>query len=301
MRTAPPTAYLVTESDAGLRLDTFLARRAGMGRRGARRLAGNARVNGRRARPAHVLASGDEVLIPSSEEAPPDLDVLRKSEQLLVLNKPAGLPTVALAGQTGDSMAARVAAADPEFVPPGPPLESGIVHRLDTGTSGVLLAARTNSLWEALRQQTRDHVWAKTYLCVVEGELTANTEIQLAIGQHPKSNRRMLGVPDPVKWQRYSARMASSRVEPVTATDQQTLLRVHTSAGLRHQVRIHLASIGHPVLNDPLYGKLLGQNLPGHYLHGESIRWIDPTSGNMHTEVAPVPHWWPGWATGALP
>ena len=301
MRTAPPTAYLVTESDAGLRLDTFLARHANMGRRGARRLAGNARVNGRRARPAHVLIAGDQVQIASIEETPPDLDILRSSEQLLVLNKPAGLPTIALAGQTGDSMAARVAAADPEFRPPGPPLESGIVHRLDTGTSGVLLAARADSLWEALRRQTREHAWAKTYLCIVEGELPEKTEVQLAIGQHPKSNRRMLGVPDPEKWKRYSARMASSRVDPIAAADQQTLVRVHTRTGLRHQVRIHLASLGHPVRNDPLYGEVRDQSLPGHYLHGESIRWIDPSSGNMHTEVAPIPDWWPDWAATALP
>lgn len=301
MRTAPPVTYLVTESEAGLRLDTFLARRANMGRRGARRLAGNARVNDRRARPAHVLAEGDRVLITSSEDTPPDLDVLRRTEQLWVLNKPAGLPTIALAGQAGDSMAARVAAADPGFVPPGPSLESGIVHRLDTGTSGVLLAARADPLWEDLRRQTREHAWAKTYLCIVEGDLQADTEVQLAIGQHPKSNRRMLGVPAPEKWQRYSARMASSRVEPIAAADQHTLVRVHTRTGLRHQVRIHLASIGHPVINDPLYGTIQDQSLPGHYLHGESIRWIDPTSGNMATELAPVPDWWPDWAARTLP
>ncbi len=291
----------MAESDAGLRLDTFLARRANMGRRGARRLAGNARVNGRRTRAAHVLVVGDEVLITPSEETPRDLDVLRRTEQLWVLNKPAGLPTIALAGQIGDSMAARVAAAAPGFVPPGPSLESGIVHRLDTGTSGVLLAARTNSLWEELRRQTREHAWAKTYLCIVEGDLHANTQVELAIGQHPKSNRRMLGVTSPEKWQRYSARMASSRMEPIAAADQQTLVRVHTRTGLRHQVRIHLASIGHPVINDPLYGAIQNQDLPGHYLHGESIRWIDPTSGSMATEVAPVPDWWPDWAASALP
>ena len=284
-----------------MRLDTFLARRADMGRRGAKRLAGNARVNGLRARPAQALAAGDQVLITSNAETSSDLDVVRRNDQLLVLNKPAGLPTVALAGQTGDSMAARVAAADPGFVPPGPPLESGIVHRLDTGTSGVLLVARSTPLWEALRRQTREHAWAKTYLCIVKGHLHADEEIRLAIGQHPKSHRRMLAVADPKKWERYSARMASSRVQPIATADQHTLLRVHTRTGLRHQVRIHLASLGHPVVNDRLYGTALDQDLPGHHLHGESIRWIDPTTGNMLTEVAPIPGWWPAWAAGALP
>ena len=283
-----------------MRLDTFLARRADMGRRGGKRLAGNARVNGRRARPAQALVAGDQVLIPSSQESSSDLDVLRRGERLLVLNKPAGLPTVALAGQTGDSMAARVAAADPGFVPPGPLLESGIVHRLDTGTSGVLLVAQSRPLWEALRQQTREHAWEKTYLCIVKGDVHADTEIRLAIGQHPKSHRRMLAVADPEKWERYSARMACSRVEPIAAADQRTFVRVHTRTGLRHQVRIHLASLGHPVINDHLYGTVLDADLPGHYLHGESIRWTDPATGNRNTEVAPVPGWWPGWAASAL-
>ena len=255
MQTAPPESYEVDESEAGLRLDTLLSRRAGVGRRGARRLAAEVRLNGRRARPGQPVAPGDTITLPgaASRPSPGDLAVLRESEDLIVLNKPAGIPTVGLAGKNADSMAARLVAWEPGRTLPGPPLESGIVHRLDSRTSGVLLAARTEALWRTMRAQTREHAWQKTYLCIVQGNLASTRVVRAAVGQHPKSRRRMRIVSDPNRWERYSARLATSTLEPLGIHGDQSLVRVHTRTGLRHQVRVHLASIGHPVSNDQLY------------------------------------------------
>ncbi|HAC78674.1 MAG TPA: hypothetical protein DCG06_00135 [Deltaproteobacteria bacterium] len=292
---APSAPYIVTSPEAGLRLDAFLARRAGLGRRGARRLSIGARVNGRIARPGQALAVGDSITLVPSEALEGSLDCLRETSEILVLNKPAGLPTVALAGQAGDSMAARIAAARPDGQWPGPPLESGIVHRLDAGTSGVLLVARDERLWSELRQQTRDRAWQKTYLSLLQGRLDETQTVDLAIGQHPKSRRRMVPVRDPAKAARYAAHSAFSRITPLRSDGAQTFVRVETRTGLRHQVRVHLASIGHPVVNDGLYGPPADDQLPGHYLHGETIGWSDPASGSRIVERAPIPSWWPEW------
>lgn len=259
-----------------------------------------ARINGRVARPGQVLATGDTVRLPEPTAPNGTLDILRETEELFVLNKPAGLPTVALAGQSGDSMAARLVASDPEARWPGPALESGIGHRLDAGTSGVLLVARTETLWSELRQQTREHAWEKTYLSVVEGQLEGAREVHLAIGQHRKSRRRMVGVSDPTKASRYGARAATSRIEPLHTEGSQTLVRVQTNTGLRHQVRVHLASIDHPVINDGLYGNPGDPELPGHYLHGETISWHDPALGADVVDRAPIPKWWPQWVQDHL-
>ena len=302
MQTAPPEAYEVDESEDGLRLDTLLSRRTGLGRRGARRLAGEGRLNGRRARPGQPVGKGDTITMPPCDPRPADggLAVLRKSAELIVLNKPAGIPTLALAGKNADSMAARLAAFEPGRTLPGPPLESGIVHRLDSRTSGVLLAARTEALWSALRGQTREHAWQKTYLCIVQGQLESAQVVRAAIGQHPKSRRRMRVVPDPSRWERYSARPATSTVEPLGFQGDQSLVRVRTRMGLRHQVRVHLASLGHPVSNDQLYGNVHAPELPGHYLHGESILWRPPEAVDPVKDSAPTPEWWPAWALDLL-
>ena len=240
--------------------------------------------------------TGDTVTFVPAETVLGPLELLRETPDLLVLNKPAGLATVSLAGQSGDSMAARVRARDPSLEWPGPALESGIVHRLDAATSGVLLVARTDALWAELRRQTRERLWEKTYLCLIEGRLDDPQEVALPIGQHRKSRRRMTGVIDPEKAARYNAQPATSRIEPMVSDGSRTLLRVRTQMGLRHQVRVHLASIHLPVVNDGLYGHVSDPSLPGHYLHGESICWEDPSTGEPVVDQAPLPAWWPRWA-----
>lgn len=285
-------------SDGGRRLDDFVATALAIGRRAAVRLVERARVNGHAARKGQRLRSGDVVRVP--RDAAPDAaatavpHVVRETRDVLVLAKPPGLPSVALRGGTGDSLAARIAAHFPECAPVGRAGESGLVHRLDTGTSGLLLAARGDAAYASLRDQFRAHAVRKEYLALVAGELRAPLRIDTPIGQHHVSKRRMRAIAHDDRDQRYASRAACTDARPERVLAGATLVRATTTSGARHQIRVHLASAGHPLLGDPLYGDARGPELPhdGFLLHACRIDWRDPSTGEATSDVlGPPPAW----------
>lgn len=296
---ARETTLVVPATGAGCRLDDFLADALAIGRRAAVRLAARSRVNGRHARKGDRLREGDVLLVPATDlaaDAPPGsaLTVVRETTDVVVLDKPAGLPTVALRGAGGDSLAARIAARFPECSAVGGPGESGLVHRLDTGTSGLLLAARTPAAYAALRAQFRDHAVSKEYLALVAGRLEHAVRIDAPIGQHRASLRRVRAIATPEAARRYAARDACTEVVPERVLRDATVVRARTSTGARHQIRVHLASVGHPLLGDPLYGD--GQRGrggdDGFLLHASRIEWTDPATGlRTLDETSPPPAW----------
>ena len=290
-------SLVATSSDGGRRLDEFLATALAIGRRAATRLVTRARVNGRRAAKGQRLRAGDEVRVqraatPPSLSDDDALEVVRATEQVLVLAKPAHLPSVSLRGDGGDSLAARLAARFPECVAIGRPGESGLVHRLDTGTSGLLLAARTPEAYAALRAQFRGHAVGKEYLALVAGVLAAPVRIDTPIGQHQHTRRRMRAVATEAPARRYAPRPACTDVRPERAFATATLVRASTSTGIRHQIRVHLASIEHPLLNDPLYGSHVLDGLDGFLLHATAIDWRDPLSDELQHDALPPPATW---------
>lgn len=305
--------------DGGRRLDEFLATTLAIGRRAAMRLVARVRVNGRRASKGQRLSAGDEVHVPALDvaaqldDAPREdgavadaasvaqIEVVRATPQVLVLAKPAVLPSVALRGGAGDSFAARIARRFPECAGVGRPGECGLVHRLDGGTSGLLLVARSAAAHDALRAQFRTHRVRKEYLAVVGGRLTAPARIDTPIGQHRNTQRRMRAVAGELAARRYAPRPASTDVVPERVLRDGTVVRAATSTGVRHQIRVHLASIGHPLLGDALYdgrplGNAAGAAHPagdgGFLLHATRITWHDPElDGEVTDELAP-PSWW---------
>jgi len=290
------------ESDEGRRLDDFLATALALGRRAAVRLLDRALLNGGPARKGQRMRAGDVVRVPcdaapgaASHEAP---EVVRATPGVLVLAKPAGLPSIALAGSAGDSLAARIAGHFPECAGVGRPGESGLAHRLDTGTSGLLLAARDARAYHALRAQFRARTVEKQYLALVAGALARPVQIETPIGQHRGSRRRMRAVAADAARERYALRPASTHAAPERVLDGATLVRATTTSGARHQIRVHLASIGHPLLGDPLYGD--GRTLPeasaaapdGFLLHACRIAWRDPvTDAATEDEISPPETW----------
>jgi len=270
-------------ADAGRRVDEVLARALGIGRRAATRLAREVRVNGRRSTKGARVAAGDELVVPSDAYAPPDgdapLDLVATLADVLVLAKPAGLPSVALRGTAGESLAARIARRHPECAAVGRPGESGLVHRLDTGTSGLLLAARTRDAYAALRADFRAHRVEKEYLALASGRLEAAVRATAPIGQHRASKRRMRPVAGD-RARRYAVQPAETAVEPVRLFADTTLIRVH------------LASLGHPLVNDPLYGTERRNALPGFLLHASALRWRDPATCAARDDRVPLPETW---------
>lgn len=293
-----PAALLAAASDAGRRLDEFLAHTLAIGRRAAVRLAPRVRVNGRRAAKGQLLREGDVVEMPADDaaaRAPADeaaLAIVRTTDDVLVVAKPAGLPSVGLRGGSGDSLAARLAARFPGSAAIGAPGEAGLVHRLDTGTSGLLLAARTVAAYEALRGQFRAHTVAKEYLALVSGRVRGPLRIATPIGRHRSTRRRMRALAAGGPPGRYTTQDALTEVTVERELGGATLVRARTTTGVRHQIRVHLASVGHPLLNDPLYGEERGGGGDGFLLHATRIAWRDPASGApAAAELAPPAGW----------
>jgi 23S rRNA pseudouridine1911/1915/1917 synthase len=228
----------------------------------------------------------------------PAPEIVRATADVLVLAKPAGLPSVALLGAPGDSLAARIAAHFPECAQVGRPGEAGLVHRLDTGTSGLLLAARNQATYDALRAQFRARTVRKEYLALVSGTIQAPMRITTPIGQHRGTRRRMRAVAAESAGDRYRARPASTDVSPERVLRGATLVRAATTSGARHQIRVHLASIGHPLLADPVYGDAARKPgatqdaLRGFFLHACRIEWRDPATGEDASDrLAPPGDW----------
>lgn len=287
---------VVRAKDGGQRVDELLSAALGVGRRTSARLAALARRNGRPTTKGERVAPGDVLLVPENllgeaTVAPGACRVVRVIGDVAVIDKPAGLPSASVAGKRAATAAAWAAARFPECASVGRPGEHGLAHRLDTGTSGLLLVARDERAYRSLREQFRRRAVEKSYLAVVTGHLREALSIEAPIGRHPKSRRRVRALGPGADAARDRARPATTLVEPVRSLGPATVVRATTTSGVRHQVRVHLAHVGHPLLGDTLYGGPPSPN--GTYsLHAERIAWLDPATGAAReVHLAPPPSW----------
>lgn len=260
------TLQIVVDESESVRLDAFLARHlAGASRRAIRDLiaAGGARVNGRRARKGDLVHPQDRVTLAGLEPpaaprliAQPELPVrvLFEDEAVVAIDKPPGMPTHPLRSGERGTAANFLAGRYPELAQVGRPLEAGLVHRLDPGTSGVLLAARSDPAYRELRKMFRERRIEKVYLALVEGALDRQQRVTTPIAHRPRTARRMQVCPDRKHAHQLRARPAITSVRPRELYAQATLVEITITTGVRHQIRVHLASIGHPVVGDRLYG-----------------------------------------------
>jgi 23S rRNA pseudouridine1911/1915/1917 synthase len=285
---------------AGQRVDHALAAALPwLGVAGARRLlaAGSVRVDGRRARKGVKLAAGQTIDVDDGalagerarrDDAPvrPDPDlavaVLFADDALVAVGKPAGVPSHPLRpGQLGTAANA-ICARFPECATASPDArEGGLVHRLDTGTSGVLIAARTAAAWQPLRDALTAADCEKTYLAEVTGAPPGAGVETAPIGRVGRRGAlvRVGGGRRPLE-----ARTVWQLVELRDAT---ALVRAQLHAGRTHQVRVHLAAAGHPVVGDEHYGAGGGALR----LHAASVRFRHPISGQTILIEAPPPDW----------
>jgi len=301
-----PATLVVTAADAGMRLDKFLARAgaAGSVAEAKRLLAeGLVRVHGRHAKKGERLVAGAIVTMgpraAGGAEPAVSLEVLLENEDLVALNKPAGLHAVAR--RAGDrSLATAIIAGFPGCAGASPDSrEGGLVHRLDQGTSGVIVAAKHPSAWRSLRASIADGACRKAYLAEVEGD----PGTIVALPEHVmRAGAGGLIVTAPIgrlgrrgdRVQIASGRaplVARSEIEIVERRGPTTLVRVTLTRGRAHQVRAHLAYLGTPLLGDRIYG---GGGLDGELtfrLHAATITFAVPKDGSTITIAAPLPGW----------
>lgn len=254
-----PRTMTVESADDGARLDRFLASRLDLPRnRVARWIAeGWVAVGDQMARkPSHRLRDGDVVVAtpsepPSSTRIAPQagaLDILYSDDDLLVLDKPAGLTVHPGAGRPDGTLANRLLAHDPKLATVGGPGRPGIVHRLDKDTTGVMVIARSDRAFRALSAAFAERTVGKRYLAIVHGAPEPATgHIDLAIARHPNDRTRMTV--------RGGGRHAETGYRVLAAAGPCSLVALELLTGRTHQIRVHMKAIGHPLVGDPVYGE----------------------------------------------
>jgi 23S rRNA pseudouridine1911/1915/1917 synthase len=278
-------SFRVSGAETNERLDVALAARAGVARAQARRWidAGRVRVNGAAARASQRVVAGDcvdaeppEARAPSAAPEPIALRVLHEDADVIVVDKPAGLVVHPAPGHAGGTLVNALLFHCRDLAGVGGVLRPGIVHRLDRGTSGVLVAAKNDAAHQALAAQFRAHSVERVYLALVRGVPTHDAgEIDRAIGRHPRERKRMS-----VAARRGRAARTAWRVARRFPRSGASLLEVRPWTGRTHQIRVHLAAAGTPILGDPVYGG--GARVPGlerPALHAARLGFDHPTTG----------------------
>lgn len=218
------------------------------------------------------------------------IEVLYEDQSVLAINKPGLIPCHPLKQGEHDTVINAVVAAYPEVAKAGDKqLEGGLVHRLDNGTSGALLIARTSYAFAAMRAAIRRGDISRRYLALCAGHLEDGIEIATPIAHHAKNRRKMVTLP--MKAGALSgARPAATLVRPLQLYSGFSLIEARPRTGCRHQLRVHLASIGHPLAGDTLYdGPEVAELAPGRFwLHLSEIAFESPSSGYVMIQ-APLP------------
>jgi 23S rRNA pseudouridine1911/1915/1917 synthase len=253
-------------------------------------------VNGRPGRPSDAVRPGDvleyeppepDTLEPAAESIP--LAVVYDDADLVVIDKPAGMVVHPAAGHHTGTLVHALLGLGGRWSTVGGSARPGIVHRLDRGTSGLMLAARTDQAHRALAAQLADRTLSRTYLAIVRGALDGGERLlDGPIARHPRDRLRMAVVE--------GGRAARTRVRPVQRRGGHTLVQCDLDTGRTHQIRVHLAALGHPVAGDDLYGRRRPGDPGRPMLHAHRLRFRHPTTGeHMSFESPPPPDFTAFW------
>jgi 23S rRNA pseudouridine1911/1915/1917 synthase len=226
---------------------------------------------------------------PAEPEAIP-LEVVYEDGDLVVIDKPAGMVVHPAPGHQSGTLVHALLGRGGTWSVAGGATRPGIVHRLDKGTSGLIVVARNDQSHRALAAQLGDRSLSRTYLAIVRGRVKSDSgELEGPIGRDPKERKRMAVVS--------GGRYARTRYEVVERRVRHTLLRCDLDTGRTHQIRVHVAAMGHPVAGDPDYGgRELGLSRP--MLHAWRLRLRHPRTGaEMSFEAAPPADFADFWAS----
>ena len=286
---------ILTADIPGERLDAFLARRAeGLTRSAAQRLIeeGAVKRNGRPGKKNDKLNLGDaiEYTIPEPKEVDIKatemaLDIVYEDEDVLVINKPKGLVVHPAAGHQDDTLVnGLLYAMGDDLSGINGELRPGIVHRIDKDTSGLLAVAKNDLSHTMLASQLKDHTMARTYEAIVCGSFREDSgTVDAPIGRHPTDRKKMCVT-------QRNSKEAVTHWEVVARYRGYTHVRCRLETGRTHQIRVHMAHIGHPILGDTVYGHKkpeLGQD--SQCLHAGILCFRHPRDGRPVMVMAPLP------------
>jgi len=291
-------SFVASAQDAGRRLDQFIAARLpDASRASVQRLIahGHVRIGRGRIRPGLAVTPGltIDVIVPTPKSATPEaealpLTILYEDDDLVVIDKPAGMVVHPAAGHAGGTLVNALLHHVKGLSGIGGETRPGIVHRLDRGTSGVMVVAKHDRAHRELARQFHDREVGKEYVALVWGAVRNGQVLDAAIGRDPRHRHRMSS-------RARRAKPATSRIVSVEPHGGVSLVRVTIGTGRTHQIRVHLSEAGHPVVGDTVYGPsrrkvppaLAGLGRP--FLHAARLTFAHPTSGQPMTFEAPLP------------
>lgn len=299
-----PTTIDVTDALIGERLDRALAQLfpdLSRTRAQAAIKAGAVRVNGHPVRASHVLEAGQHITIdadaitaagpagagetqqPQAEAIP--LRVVYEDDHLLVVDKAAGLVVHPAPGHATGTLVNALLAHLPGLEAGSDISRPGIVHRLDKDTSGLIVIAKDAPTHTALAHQMKEHSTVKRYLALVEGRMPVQEGvIDAPIGRDPRHRQRMALVSES-----NGGREARTRFKVLREVRGRSLLELQLETGRTHQIRVHLMSVGHPVVGDTVYGRAQLPLPPRQFLHATHLEFVHPVTGEWLIFDAPLP------------
>ena len=289
-----PIRLRASEESKNQRLDAFLASSLdGLTRSQATRLieSGEVAVNGRAVSKSYKLAGGEDIAVtlpePEPVEAVPQdipLDVVYEDADVIVVNKPSGMVVHPAPGHPdGTLVNALLYHCAGTLSGIGGALRPGSVHRIDRDTSGLIIAAKNDAAHQYLSAQLADHTLARTYECIVVGALREDRgTVDAPIARHPTGRKRMAVVA--------GGREAVTHWEVIARYPGYTHVRCRLETGRTHQIRVHMAYIGHPILGDTVYGaKKEVPGLTGQCLHAVGLRFLHPRTHEVVELSCPLP------------
>jgi len=290
-----PMSIELKANQAGERLDRYLAEQLPEHSRAEVQRwirEGNVRVNKLPSKPAQRLNPGDsiQIVVPTPKPSvitpePIPLDILYEDDDLIAVDKPAGMVVHPAPGHESGTLVNAILHHCSDLEGVGGVKRPGIVHRLDKDTSGIILVAKNDQSHRYLQTQFKERTIAKIYLALLIGQLEPRQgRIDAPIGRHPRHRKRMAVV----SVERGRDAITEFEVEAYYGTT--TLVSVHPQTGRTHQIRVHLASIGHPVVGDIVYGpKRDTYKLGRHFLHAHQLRFRRPSDDAELNLLSPLP------------
>lgn len=278
----------------GVRVDKYVAEAVPeLSRAAAQRLIDEGRilVNGAVVKASYRLEPGDNIAVeippPVEVNIAPEaipLDIVYEDADLLVVNKPAGMVVHPAFGHASGTLVNAVLAHCPDLAGVGGELRPGIVHRLDKDTSGLIVVAKGDTALRDLQTQFKGREVRKVYLTLVEGHVSPATGlIDAPIGPNPRARKKMAVVPR-------GGREAQTEYRALEFYDAHTLVEAHPLTGRTHQIRIHMAFIGHPIVGDAVYGfRKQRAKAPRLFLHAARLGFRLPSTGEWREFQSPLP------------
>lgn len=283
---------IISEADNGERLDVVAAAAAQItrSRAGALIKDGMARINGvAQTKAGYKLHAGDELSLTLPEAEPSHveaqdipIDVLYQDEDLAVVYKPSGMVVHPAAGNPDGTLVNALLGRLDHLSGVGGEIRPGIVHRIDKDTSGLLLVAKNDFSHLSLSEQIKAHSVQRAYMAIVQGDMREESGfVEGPIGRHPVDRKKMAIVP--------GGRDAKTYWRVLESLKGASLLECKLTTGRTHQIRVHMSSIGHPLLGDPLYGpkKMPYPVQGGQLLHAFRIGFVHPRTGEEMLFEAP--------------